>query len=66
MAFYKNFQASYVILPDIPCAPWYQALFFQLPHQRVQLPSADDLFLDASGSPVGPLPWKHYLVLLQQ
>eukprot|EP00639_Heterosigma_akashiwo_P010863 CAMPEP_0206374174 /NCGR_PEP_ID=MMETSP0294-20121207/8160_1 /ASSEMBLY_ACC=CAM_ASM_000327 /TAXON_ID=39354 /ORGANISM="Heterosigma akashiwo, Strain CCMP2393" /LENGTH=773 /DNA_ID=CAMNT_0053821919 /DNA_START=245 /DNA_END=2567 /DNA_ORIENTATION=- len=65
MAFHKRFNASYLVVPKLPCTPWYEILMNQTRHQKYELPQVADLFLDASDAPVGLLPWKHYLLLLQ-
>jgi len=61
----QKYTASYLVLPEIPCLPWYPIIFGQMIHLRVELPYVPDLILDASGSPVGLLPWRHHLVLIQ-
>jgi hypothetical protein len=57
---------GYIILPDIPCLPWYGAFMNLQPHQKVRLPQCADLFLDSSSAPVGEMPWEHFLCFLQQ
>jgi hypothetical protein len=64
----KPLKIKHFIVPDWPCAEWYEPLHSRIVAEAVELPDEEDLFVmpgDNSYFSLGKFSWKHWLFELR-